>query len=180
MRIKIFICLLLFSSSTFAQPMIDHYPHGAWIITVECSDSVSYGATQNCDVGASSNKNRMSLFKNSAARPSVEWHGDIAMLSYPCGTGCINDQFFKAPNHVDGYPLTVALDAKRLLVASLDRPGRVSIYRLFSRKKLASAKLSQNSDISSMVENVTFRNHSAMITYVDELGEKKKVRRIKW
>jgi hypothetical protein len=179
--IKTFVSsFLLFAvvGSAYAAPAVPYGPDGpanhvypgpnGWAVAVKCKDS---GTDDDCEVSALENgRSTLSIFKGSVL-PGVHWYSDIAMMSFPCGSGCRNDLFFSPPNKIDGHPLVAenAIDVRRRLVVSVES-NPLKVYRLFDGSTPVATLHLNTAFTQPDVEQLRFERTRLLVWYRDDAG----------
>lgn len=146
-------------------------PNG-WAIGVKCEGN---GSDDDCEVSAFERGRFARLIIKSPVLPGVQWYGDIAMMRFPCGTGCRNDMFFSPPDKVDAHELIAenAIDSRRRFVVSV-ASNPLKVFKLFdSEEPLATLRLA-TSYSQPVVEKLQWRRNSLEVWYRGDGGELKR------
>lgn len=153
------------------KPVSEVYrgPDG-WAISVRCKDD---GSANDCIVAATQNGRSVKEIFSSSQLPGVQWHSDIAMITYPCGSSCRNDMFFSPPDKIDGGQLIDenTIDTRRRLVVSV-ATNPIGIYQLFTgrHKPIASLRLDTRYTQPD-IEKMQWHNDRLVVWYRDDAGK---------
>lgn len=154
------------------QPTNQTYPGpNGWSIKVKCDATEK---TDDCNVSAYKfGKHHHLIIKNSTL-PGVHWFGNIAMMSFPCGTGCRNDVFFSPPDKIDAHELIAesAINSKRRLVVSV-ASNPLRIFKLFNNKNPIATLHLATSFTQPEIEKIGWRNEKLEVWYRDDTGKLK-------
>jgi hypothetical protein len=183
--IKTFVSLSLLALATtsHALPLVPYGPDGprdqvypgpgGWAISVNCKHD---SAPDDCVVSATKNGRIAKTIIKASVLPSVQWYSDIAMMRFPCGSGCQNDMFFSPPNKVDGHALVAedAIDTKRRLVVSVES-NPLKVYRLFAGSTPVATLRLATSYTQPEIERLQFEQKRLVVWYRDDNGALRKV-----
>ncbi|MGF6301488.1 hypothetical protein OKW42_004841 [Paraburkholderia sp. WC7.3d] len=155
------------------KPVNDlHRGPAGWAISMKCKHN---GASDDCVVSALKNGKPTQTIIKTSVRPGIQWYGDIAMMRFPCGTGCRNDMFFSPPNKVDGHELVAqdAIDIKRRLVVSV-ASNPLEVFRLFAGKAPVATLHLATSYTRPDVERLRWERDRLDVWYRDDSGALKR------
>lgn len=152
------------------RPLYQNYPGpNGWSIRVKCNAT---GAPDDCDVSAYKNGHSSHQIIKSPVRPGVHWLGNIAIMNFPCGTGCRNDMFFSPPNKLDSHELIAenAINLQRKLVVSV-ASNPLRIFKLFNGKwPIITLRLS-TSFTQPEIEKISWNRNSLEVWYRGDAGD---------